>query len=160
MFFINQKMRWFLTLSLMIVPMTFWGQTYQQQAVAAVLMGEAWSEGAQGMTAVAEVIHQRAVEKQWTPLRVVAAARGKVHAFSCVNGTTIDRLIQKFSQEPSYQLALQIAQTTCLDPPAGSPGMTKFATHYTLATERPYWARDQRPVAIIGRHAFYKLKNY
>lgn len=153
-------MKWFLTLSLMVVPMILWGQTYQQQAVAAVLMGEAWSEGAQGMTAVAEVIHQRAIEKQWTPLRVVSAGRGKVHAFSCVNDTTIDRLIQKFSQEPNYQLALQIAQTTCLDRPDGLLGITKYATHFTLATDRPYWAKGQRPVAIIGRHVFYKLKHY
>jgi hypothetical protein len=46
------------------LQMAAFGVTHQERAVAAVLMGEAWSEGIQGMTAVAEVIHQRAVEKK------------------------------------------------------------------------------------------------
>ncbi|HTL74616.1 MAG TPA: cell wall hydrolase [bacterium] len=153
-------MRWLLTLFLIGVPLTFLGQTYEQQAVAAVLMGEAWSEGVLGMTAVAEVIRQRAVEKSRTPLQIVSAHRGKFHAFSCLNGTTLDLLIAKFSPEPSFRLALEIVQKTCLDSNEESPGLTKAATHYTLATERPYWAEGQHPVAIIGRHAFYKLKHY
>ena len=36
--------------------------TYGQQVVAAVLMAEAWGEGRDGMTAVAEVIRNRADE--------------------------------------------------------------------------------------------------
>ena len=79
--------------------------TYEEQSVAAVLMGEAWSDGSRGMTAVAEVIHQRAVEKHQTPLEVISVHRGKVHAFSCLNHTTMNHLIDKFSHEPDYQRA-------------------------------------------------------
>jgi len=135
------------------------GQTYQEKAVSAVLMGEAWSEGVRGMTAVAEVIHQRAAEKGWTPLRVVAAHRGRIHAFSCVNGTSLDRLIRKFSREPDFKEALQIAQMVC-QAPDRLPDLVGSANHYTRTTERPYWAKGKRPVAVIGQQAFYRLKNY
>jgi len=135
------------------------GVTYEERGVAAVLMGEAWSEGAQGMTAVAEVIHQRVVDKGKSPLRIISAHQGQTHAFSCLNGTTLDGLIRKFSREPDYQQALQLAQTMC-QTPARLPGFSRFANHFTRADEHPYWAKGQRPVAIIGRHAFYKLEHY
>jgi spore germination cell wall hydrolase CwlJ-like protein len=122
-------------------------------------MGEAWSEGAQGMTAVAEVIHQRAVDKGRTPLETILSHRGPYHAFSSLNGTTLDGLILKFSPQPDFQKALQIAQTAC-EAPARLPGLAKFANHFTRATERPYWAKGYRPVAIIGQHAFYRLARY
>ena len=149
--------------TLLVAALTFCGasvvsqaQTYEEHAIAAVLMGEAWSEGTQGMTAVAEVIHQRSKDKRWTPLRVVTSSRGRVHAFSCLNGTTIDQLISKFKVQPDYEKALQIAKVTCQNP-ATLPGITKEADHYSRVEERPYWAKGQQPVAIIGRHAFYKL---
>jgi spore germination cell wall hydrolase CwlJ-like protein len=122
-------------------------------------MGEAWSEGVLGMTAVAEVIHQRSMDKSKAPLEIISANRGQIHAFSCLNGTTLNRLIQKFSREPAYQQALQIAQTMCQTPDR-LPGLTNFANHFTRTTERPYWARGKRPVAVIGRHAFYRLEHY
>ncbi len=152
-------MKWMLTLYMCSTALTVLGQTYQEQSVAAVLMGEAWSEGVRGMTAVADVIHQRAVEKGWTPLQVVSAQRGRIHAFSCVNGTSLDGLIQKFSGKPDYRQALQIAQTLCQTPDR-LPDLTNAANHYTRATEHPYWARGISPVAVIGHHAFFKLKNY
>jgi spore germination cell wall hydrolase CwlJ-like protein len=152
-------MKWLLTFCLLGLSLTARALTYEERGVAAVIMGEAWSEGARGMTAVAEVIHQRSVEKGKAPLQIISAKGEKIHAFSCLNGTTLDRLIWKFSQEPDYQQALQVAQMMC-ETPARLPGITKSANHFTLATERPYWARGKRPVAIIGRQAFYKLDHY
>ena len=134
-------------------------QTREEQAVAAVLMGEAWSEGVQGMTAVAEVIHQRALEKGRTPLQIVSARRGRIHAFSCLNHTTLERLIAKFSDEPDFQDALRLAQLVC-QAPDRLPGITNAANHYTVARERPIWTRGQTPVAVVGRHAFYHLDQY
>jgi len=152
-------MKRLLTFCLWGLQLTALGVTYEERGVAAVIMGEAWSEGVPGMTAVAEVIHQRAVEKGKAPLQIISAGRGKIHAFSCLNGTTLDRLIQKFSREPDYQRVLQLAQTMC-QTPARLPGLAKSANHFTRATEHPYWARGQRPVAVIGRHAFYRLEHY
>jgi Cell Wall Hydrolase len=152
-------MKWLVTIVLAGLPLTSLAVTHEEQAVAAVLMGEAWSDGARGMTAVGEVIHQRAVEKKETPLQVLSAHRGKIHAFTCLNGTTPELLIQKFILEPDYHKALQIAQEVC-ESPAQLPGLVCCATHYTRTSEHPYWARGQRPVAIIGRHSFYKLEHY
>ena len=152
-------MKWLLTFCLCGGLFTARGQTYGEQAVAAVLMGEAWSEGIRGMTAVAEVIHKRAAEKDETPLQVVAMHRGRIHAFSCLNGATISQLIQKFSAKRAFLKALGIAEKVCEDP-AHLPDLTNSANHYTRTTERPYWARGKRPVAVIGHHAFYKLKYY
>jgi len=152
-------MKWLLPFLFSCAPWVLPAQTYQEKAIAAVLMGEAWSEGVQGMSAVAEVIHQRALEKGWTPLHVVTAHRGRIHAFSCLNGTSLDHLIQKFSAQPDYRRALQLAKTVCCDPNR-LPGLTRSANHYTRATERPAWAAGRQPVIVIGRHAFYRLKHY
>jgi N-acetylmuramoyl-L-alanine amidase len=152
-------MRWLLSSCLLGLPVVAAGHTYEEKAVAAVLMGEAWSDGLPGMTAVAEVIHQRAIEKGLTPLQIVAAHRGRVHAFSCLNGTTLDALIEKFSRKTDYQQALQLAQTINQAPDT-LPGLTNSANHFTRATELPFWAKGERPVAVVGRHAFYKLKSF
>jgi len=133
--------------------------SYEERAVAAVLMGEAWSEGVRGMTAVAEVIHQRAKEKDRSPMQVVTKRRGRVQAFSCLNRTTIGALIRKFEEEADFQRALRIAKTVCRHPQL-LPGITSSANHFTKSTERPYWAKGKRPVAVIGSHSFYKLKHY
>lgn len=152
-------MKWFFSIYLCGLQLAALGQPYQEKAVAAVLMGEAWSEGAPGMTAVAEVVHQRAVEKGRTPLQIVSAHCGRFHSFSCLNGTTLNRLIRKFGREPDYQQALQLAQTAC-QTPSRLPGLARSANHFTRATEHPYWAKGIQPVAIIGHHAFYRLERY
>jgi spore germination cell wall hydrolase CwlJ-like protein len=153
-------MKWLFTIyiGLFVAGFTAPAQTYEERAVAAVLMGEAWSEGATGMTAVANVIHQRVIEKGRTPLEVVAAHGERIHAFSCVDGTSLDQLIQKFSRERDYGHALQIAQTLCRTPDS-LPDLVASADHYTLADEHPYWARGRQPVARIGRLAFYRLRD-
>src|SRR5208282_2837916 len=132
-------MKWLLIISLCL-PLPALAQTYQEKAVAAVLMGEAWSEGSSGMTAVAEVIHQRAMDKDKPPLQVVGERHGYYHAFSCLNGTTINHLIWKFRDEPDFQEALQIAQMTCRNPNL-LPGISRNADHYTKTSEHPYWAK-------------------
>lgn len=153
-------MNWFPTfLCLCSLPLAATAQTYQEQAVAAVLMGEAWSDGAQGMTAVANVIRQRAMEKDRTPLQVVEFHRGRVHAFSCLNGASVNQLIQKFHSEPGFQVALRLAQIMC-QAPDQLPDLVGSANHYTRGTERPYWAKGKQPVAVVGRQTFYRLSHY
>ena len=136
-----------------------WAQTYEHRVVAAVLMGEAWNQGREGMLAVGEVIHQRAVEKGRTPQQIVTARHGARHAFSCLNRTTPDRLIEKFKYEPVYDMALQVAVLVC-DHPERLSGRTQGATHYTRVEETPRWARGKKPIVIVGRHAFYRIKQY
>jgi len=152
-------MKQLLTFLLCGLSLTIMAQTFSEEAVAAVLMGEAWSEGIPGMTAVADVIRQRAMEKDRTPLQVVEFHRGRVHAFSCLNGTTLNRLIEKFRSKPDFQQALRLARMVCRTPDQ-LPGLVGSANHYTRTTERPVWAEGRRPVAVIGNHAFYRLNHY
>lgn len=142
------------------LPLIPWDDhSHEEQAVAAVLMGEAWSEGELGMTAVAEVIHQRSKEKGWSPLRVALFHRGDVHAFSCLNGTTINRLLKRYQGERDFELALRIARTAC-HTPEDLPGITALANHYAGVDITPFWAQGIEPVAVVGGHAFYRLDRY
>ena len=134
-------------------------QTYQEKVVAAVLMGEAWGEGERGMIAVAEVINQRSKDQGKTPLQVVMHRVGRTPAFSCLNGTTSDKLVQKFKRESAYQTALQVARVAC-QTPEKLPGLTRRATHFTRTKERPWWAKNQKPVVVIGNHSFYRMAHY
>ena len=126
--------------------------TYEEKAVAAVLIGEAGGEGKTGMTAVAEVILCRAREKQWTIREVI----GFPLAFSCLNETTVEALIRKNSSHKRYSEALQIARRM-LRSPASFQNITRGANHFEIKTRTPGWAKGRKPVAVIGRHAFYRL---
>lgn len=134
-------------------------QTYQEKVVASVLMGEAWSEGTRGMTAVAEVINQRCKDQHKTPIEVVTFHSGRTHAFSCMNGTTPERMVIKYRNEPAFQTALKVAMVACRTPEK-LPGITKQATHFTRSSERPWWAKKKRAVAVVGKHSFYKMAQY
>lgn len=134
-------------------------QTYQEKIIAAVLAAEAVSEGTQGMSAVAEVIRQRALEKSKTAFQVVTAGNRRYHAFSCLNRSTPDKLYKRWSAEAGYSDALRIAMVLVRQPELlGSA--TKRATHYTRKQEKPYWAEGRKPVVVIGHHAFYRLAQY
>jgi len=122
---------------------------YEHRAVAAVLMGEAWNQGSNGMVAVMEVIHQRSSERQRTLWGVISQPK----AFSCLNGVTVDALIRKFSSQPDYAKALAIAQLSRAD----MPGITHRANHFTRKDEKPVWAKKRKPVVVIKDHAFYRL---
>lgn len=127
--------------------------TYGQRIVAAVLMGEARGEGEVGLKAVAEVVHNRAVQHAKSPLTVVC----EKGAFSCLNGKTPDQLYRKHSRSPLFKAALQIAQTV-YNSPDKLPGTTRGATFYDLKGATPPWLSAVRLVAIIGHHAFYVEK--
>lgn len=131
-------------------------QTYEEKIVASVLMGEAWGEGERGMTAVAEVISQRSKLRNRTPVQIVTARSGKIHAFSCMNGTSPERMVLKYRDEPVFALALKIAHIVYTKPES-LPGITKQATHFTRSTEKPWWAKNKKAVAVIGSHSFYRM---
>lgn len=157
----NEKSKLFAALRLglyfmLLLPGAILAETHQERVVAAVLMGEAWGEGERGMTAIAEVISERSRDNGWTPLRVVTEHTGRVHAFSCLNGTNGDRLVEHYAGKRGYSGALRLAGLVCRHPDR-LPGLTLHATHFTRTTEKPWWAKDQKAVIIIGRHSFYRL---
>lgn len=125
--------------------------TYGQQVVAAVLLAEARSEGPRGMWGVAEVIRTRADGYGLSPLAVVKMKR----QFSCLNDTTPPRLIRRHWNDPDWPTALQIARTT-YNAPQQLPGFTHGATHFH--SDQAFWSRGHRPIAIIGKLKFYRLR--
>ena len=126
--------------------------TYGQQVVAAVLMGEAWSEGEKAMMAVAEVIRLRADRADTSPLAVVLQPR----QFTCLNRTTPRDLIRRFHRHPDFQAALKIARRM-YNEPESLPGYAVGATHFERLGTWAYWTRGHRPVATVGQLAFYRL---
>lgn len=124
--------------------------TYGERIVAAVLMGEARGEGEVGLTAVAEVVRNRAVEHDKSPLEVVC----QKGAFSCLNGKTPEQLYLQHCRSPLYKTALRIARTV-YNSPEKLPGTTRGATFYDRKGATPPWLSAVRLVAIIGQHAFY-----
>ncbi len=82
-----------------------------------------------------------------------------MHAFSCLNGTTPDALARKFQREKQFQTALSVVRAVRRGQHPFA-GITRSATHFTLAREGAPWAKGLQPVAVVGRHAFYRMKTY
>ena len=127
--------------------------TYGQRIVAAVLMGEARSEGESGMTAVAEVVHNRAVAHGRSPLEIVC----RKGAFSCLNNKTPEQLYREHYRSPLFPAALRISKTV-YNTPEQLPGITHGATFYDHKAAHPFWLNEVRLVAVLGEHAFYVPK--
>ena len=127
--------------------------TYGQRIVAAVLMGEARGEGEIGMTAVVEVIRNRASEANRSPLAIVLT-KGE---FSCLNDTTPEALYQRLCRMKTFPMALRIAKT-CYNTPELLPNVTQGATFFHQTQSNPPWLTDVRPVTTIGNHRFYVQK--
>ncbi|MCC6234970.1 MAG: cell wall hydrolase, partial [Verrucomicrobiales bacterium] len=126
--------------------------SYGQQVVAAVLMAEAWGEGEVAMTAVAEVIRLRSVRAGVSPLAVVTRRR----QFTCLNQTTPVALVRKFQGEEDFAVALRIARRI-YHRPESLPGHARGATHFERVGTQAHWTRGHRPVAMVGKLAFYRL---
>ena len=129
--------------------------SFEERLVAAVLMAEARGEGVIGMTAVGEVIANRARKRQISPGLVVQQS----HQFSPLNQTKPHELIKRYEKMSLYREALSIAATV-IQSPAELPGLTAGADHFeSIRAAVPRWARGRRPVAVVGGHRFWLLSN-
>ncbi len=135
-------------------PAPAFAATYGQKVVAAVLMGEAWGEGEKAMIAVAEVIRTRADQLNLSPLAIVK----QPYQFSCLNHTTPEKLLAKFQHQKDFQVALRIARLM-YNEPEKLPGYARDATHFENVGNGSDWACGQKPVARVGKLAFYRLSS-
>lgn len=127
-----------------------------RQIVAAVLIGEAGGEtnARASMRAVFEVIRNRAFELvQETPdVWQLAFIALKPEQFSCLNGTTPARLVERARRNKNWRLALRIVDRM------PKTNLVKGANHYCRFDCAPEWVtRGVVPVARVGNHVFYKL---
>jgi spore germination cell wall hydrolase CwlJ-like protein len=129
--------------------------SHDERLVAAVLMAEAQGEGVVGMTAVGEVIANRARKRQIPPGLVVQ----ETYQFSPLNRTKPHELVSRYEKLPLYREALRIANTV-IHAPAELPGLTAGADHFEdIRAPIPHWARGRRPVAVVGGHRFWLLSS-
>ena len=124
--------------------------TRETKIIAITILAEARGEGEAGMYAVAAVIAQRSFERKRTPSAVCL----KKWQFSCWNGKRLKDL-EHLLKVPQAKYALALARNIKLL----SRDFVGFANHYhaTWMKKKPYWAKGQKPVKVIGQHAFYKL---
>ena len=124
--------------------------TRETKIIAITILAEARGEGEKGMYAVAAVIAQRAFERKRTPNEICL----KPYQFSCWNGKQLKDL-EHLLKVPQGKYALGWAKNIKLL----SRDYVGFANHYhaTWMKKKPYWAKGEKPVKVIGQHAFYKL---
>ena len=124
--------------------------TRETKIIAITILAEARGEKQSGMYAVGAVIAQRAFERKRTPTEVCL----KKWQFSCWNGKKLKDL-EHLLKVPQAKYALALAKNIKLL----SREYVGFANHYhaTWMKKKPYWAKGEKPVKVIGQHAFYKL---
>jgi spore germination cell wall hydrolase CwlJ-like protein len=148
------RFRWVLGLAIALTA-PCGAASFDERLVAAVLMAEAGGEGIVGMTAVGEVIANRARKRQMSPGLVVREA----YQFSPMTRAKPHQLVSRYQKLPLYRQALRIANTV-IQTPAALPGLTAGADHFEdIRAPIPRWARGRRPVAVVGGHRFWLLSN-
>lgn len=128
--------------------------------LARTIWGEARGEGSAGMNAVAGVILNRvkiAEEngKFWWGNNIIQVCQ-KPYQFSCWNRSDPNfRVLQEVTENDVYfASAVRIARRAVADV---LDDVTNGATHYHEQSVAPYWAKGEKPCAVIGRHKFYRI---
>jgi hypothetical protein len=118
--------------------------------VALTILAEARGEGKDGMAAVACVIAQRAENRSITPEKVCLQR----WQFSCWNGKS-EKDLDHLYKSPMADWALYLEENIR----NMNRAKVGFADHYYADwIKAPYWAKGKKPVAVIGKHKFYRLK--
>ncbi len=128
----------------------------ETDVLARTLWGEARGEGTEGMQAVACVVMNRVRRGGWWGDSVIAVCQ-KPFQFSCWNQDDPNlpqmRAVTA-ERDPSFATALRVARRAIY---GAIDDITGGADHYHAAGIMPYWARGEKPVAVIGNHIFYAL---
>jgi len=124
--------------------------TKDQKIIAMTILGEARGEGYNGMYAIACVIQQRMKQRNKTGSQICLQRK----QFSCWNSNDKNRpkLRNLLKTKEAYwakQLAIHITKL--------NSNYIKQADHYCTLNTNPYWAKNKKPIIIIGRHKFYRL---
>jgi N-acetylmuramoyl-L-alanine amidase len=129
--------------------------------LARTMWGEARGQGDKGMEAVACVVLNRvrvaddAGGKYWWGNSIIQVCQ-KSYQFSCWNRSdpNFKKLQAVDAKNIYFATAVRIARRACAGVLAD---ITNGATHYHADSIKPYWARGETPVAVIGSHVFYRL---
>lgn len=128
-----------------------------REIFARTLWGEARGEGFDGMLAAAWVIRNRASNPRWWGHDIRSVCLAPMQ-FSCWNHNDPNfKLISgEDGPDDAAILAARLAVSAVMDAHTADP--THGADHYHAASITPSWAKGREPVAVIGRHKFYRLE--
>ena len=124
-------------------------QTASAGIVALTILAEARGEGPDGMAAVTAVIQQRSINRKLTPEQVCLQPK----QFSCWNGKSeadLEHLLKSKQAKTALWLEANLHRI--------NRAKIGYADHYHADYVQPYWAKGKKPVKIIGRHLFYRLR--
>lgn len=123
--------------------------------LARTLWGEAEGEGAIGMHAVASVILNRVKQPSWWGTDIESVCM-KPYQFSCRNPgePRREKLLAVTTEDNAFRVALGIARQAVA-------GELQDIVHgadsyYAEGIRAPAWAIGKTPVAVVGRHRFYR----
>lgn len=117
------------------------------EVVAATLILEAGGErDSRAMSAVMEVIHNRAVKRGLTYEQVCLQRL----QFSCWNGVKVSTGISKAKKHTKWGQALRIASSKVVT------NYARGADHYHTLTVKPSWRLSFSQTAVIQNHIFYR----
>lgn len=132
---------------------------YDRLVVASTLILEAASEGAEGMQAVLNVIHNRADGDLDRVMGVVSKPKQFTALNSATNaprpdyGPIIERATSDALFSEAYALVQQMERGELVD-------ITDGADHYHADHgETPYWTADMHLTKKIGSHTFYRSES-
>ncbi len=128
--------------------------------LARTIWGEARGEGSAGMQAVAAVVLNRvgiSEEKggYWWGNNIIQVCQ-KPYQFSCWNRSdpNFRKVLDVCEEDLYFATAMRIARRAVAgvlqDPVCG-------ATHYHAAGASPYWSKGEKPLAVIGKHIFFRF---
>lgn len=130
------------------------------RVVACTIYGEARGEGLEGMSAVAQVIMNRARARRpdgsprsWggTPREVCL----KPHSFSCWldSDPNQKKLLEVTEATPAFRAATRVAELALAGDAQNLVDNCTF--YYVTGSRTPAWADGVEPHVVIGRHAFF-----
>lgn len=128
----------------------------QIDIMARTMWGEARGEGTGGMLAVGLVIYNRAASPRWWGKDIISVCHAP-RQFSCWNVADPNHAVTLAVTPADNQFAeaLDLAAEIIV---GGKFDITMNADHYHADYVNPAWAKGRQPVAIIGRHRFYRLE--
>jgi spore germination cell wall hydrolase CwlJ-like protein len=139
-------MKWFLAAILSFMTTQAHGYNHIELTAAVLILEAGGEQDIRAMPAVMEVIYNRAVKKKKSCAEIVL----EKWQFSCLNGITPQKAIDKAKKHPKFKDAISIVK--------GKPtNYTKGATHYFADyIPTPGWAEKMVKLTKIGKHIFFK----
>jgi spore germination cell wall hydrolase CwlJ-like protein len=130
---------------------------WERQIVAACLILEASNQGEKGMSAVANVINNRA---GGNPRSIYKEVK-KPYAFSALNSASTGKTgrkgyaghVTRASNDSNWKMALEITDRMYT---GTLPDGTRGATHYTQVHEYKSWMKPMQLTVVIGKHKFLR----